>query len=77
MNMVYHTHVLRSACLLELKPISYPVGNRFFHPTHSIVLYGGVFIFTACGANAVTKLAIVRALLPTKTWVHKLQPEGL
>ena len=48
--------VLKSACVPDLKHVSYPVGNRFTHPTHSIALYGGVFMCTACGATAVNKL---------------------
>ena len=48
--------ILKAACVPELKHISYPVGNRSTHPTHSIVLYGGVFMCTACGATAVNKL---------------------
>ena len=39
--------VLKSACVPDLKHVSYPVGNRFTHPIHSIVLYGGVFMCTA------------------------------
>ena len=41
--------VLKSTCLPDLKLISYPVGNTLTQPTHSIVLYGGVFMCLACG----------------------------
>ena len=48
--------ILQSACTPDLKHVSYPVGNRFTHPAHSILLDGGVFMCTACGATAVNKL---------------------
>ena len=48
--------VLRAACVPELKHISYPVVNMFTHLTHSIVLYGGVFMYIACGSTTVNKL---------------------
>lgn len=48
--------LLKSSCIPTCKNISYHVGNRFTHPTHSVVLYGGVFFYTACGATAVNKL---------------------
>lgn len=39
--------VLQAVCLPESKHIFDP------HPTHSVVLPGGVFCCTACGATAV------------------------
>jgi len=51
--------ILQSACIPTCEHISYPVGNRFTHPTHSIVLHVGVFFCTACGATAKNKLVKV------------------
>jgi len=48
--------ILQTACIHTCKHISYPVGNRFTQPTQSVVLNGGVFFCTACGATAKNKL---------------------
>lgn len=44
-----------SPCIPDIKHISYPAGDRFTHPTHRVVLHGGVHSCTVCGASAVNK----------------------
>lgn len=37
----------------QLKHISHPVGTRFTHPIHQVIVYGGVYFCIACGATTV------------------------
>jgi len=59
--------ILQAPCIPECKHISYPVGNLFTHVTHSVVIYGGVFFCTACGATAKNKLVkLDRPCMPVR-----------
>jgi len=55
--------------------ISHPMGNRFSHPSHQVILYNGVHFCTACGATAVNKLIIL--YVPCITLWHGLQNYNL
>ena len=39
----------------------YRLQTRYTHPTHSVVIYGGVFMCTSCGATAKNKLVKLHA----------------
>ena len=44
-----------SSCLTEEKYMSYAVGNMHTHPSHQVVLYGGVLLCNQCGSTGVNK----------------------
>ena len=44
-----------SSCLVEEKYMSYAIGNLHTHPTHQVVLYGGVLFCKQCGSTGVNK----------------------
>lgn len=44
-----------SACLIEEEYMSYAIGNLHTHPSHQVVLYGGVLFCKQCGSTGVNK----------------------
>ena len=44
-----------SSCLSEEKYMSYAIGNLHTHPSHQVVLYGGVLFCKQCGSTGVNK----------------------
>ena len=47
---------MSSACIPKDKYMSYSIGNWHTHPSHDIVLYGGVFLCVKCGSTALNKI---------------------
>jgi len=44
-----------SSCLTEEKYMSFALGNLHTHPSHHVVLYGGVLLCRQCGSTGVNK----------------------
>ena len=56
-----------SSCLTEEKYMSFAVGNLHTHPSHHVVLYGGVLLCTQCGSTGVNKaINLNRPCVPAK-----------
>jgi len=47
---------MSSKCIPEDKYITYAIGNWHTHPSHNIVLYGGVYFCVKCGSAALNKI---------------------
>ena len=46
-----------SSCLTEEKYMSYAIGNMHTHPSHQVVLYGGVSLCNSVGPQVSTRLS--------------------
>lgn len=56
-----------SACLEEEEYMSYAIGNMHSHPSHQIVLYGGVLFCKQCGSTGVNKAVnLSRPCIPAR-----------
>ena len=46
---------ISSACIINETYMSYAIGNAHTHPSHSVIIYGGVLLCVKCGSTGVNK----------------------